>query len=218
MIDCISDQELLISSIEPVTLLNTTNAIELHPFKIGLNQYIAVVNHGDKTTASEIYQMKNGSFNLVQQFYLPGCVDFEYLDFGAEKYIAFVENNGESWDGKPTNTGLYHAYRYVPPGIHATPFHHEFQVKMHGGTSVKGFLYKDKHYYVAANSRHDQLSRDVKSSLYVKTSYGLRLLEEFATHGAEDVEVFIMDGLIYLAFANHKDSYGMVDIFSTVYR
>ena len=218
MLSSFSCQELLIASIEPFSELETRHAVELQPFKIGVDQYIAVVNYEGDMTPSKIYQFKNGNFTLVQQFAIFGCIDFEFADFNEEKFAIFVEHQGKGLNGKVSYERLYHVYRYVPPGLSATSFHHEFHVKMDGGTSVKAFLHKGRQYYVAANSIRGRGSRDVKSTVHVKTSFGILLIQEFETNGAEDVEVFVMDGRIYLAFASHKNADGSVDIYSKIYR
>ena len=84
---------------------------------------------------------------------------------------------------------------------------------------MKTFLHKGREYFVAANSFAERENlRSAKSTLHIRTEFGFIKLQEFHTHGAEDVEVFVIAGLVYLVFANHKNNEGMVDIYSTVYR
>ena len=212
------DTELHLSSIKPIGLINSSQAAEIQPFQIGVNQYIAVVNQGTNS-ASEIYQLKNGGrLALVQRFNGPVFIDFQFLDFGREKYVAFVENNGKGWDGQTSYARLVYVFRYVPSFTGNSLFHFAFHIEAHGGTSVKGFLHNENQYYVIANSRSDKGSCDVHSTLYVKTANGLLNVQTFETQGAEDVEVFVIRGLVYLVFANHRDAHGMVDIYSKIYR
>lgn len=158
-------------------------------------------------------------FQLVQRFPISGCVDFEFGDFGNEKFAIFVQKVGTNWKGLKSYDGAYHVYRFIPPGIGSTSFHHITNIAMHGGTSVKTFLHKGREYFIAANSYAERGNLwNAKSTLHIRTEFGFIKLQEFHTQGAEDVEVFVMAGLVYLVFANHKNNEGMVDIYSTVYR
>ena len=160
----------------------------------------------------------DGTLTLVQAFHGPVFIDFQYLDFGKEKYAAFVENNRKGWNGKTFYDGLVHLFKYFPTAESNATFHFAFHIEAQGGTRVKGFLHNEKQYFVVANSKNTKGRICTYSILYVKTPRGLLNVQTFETQGAEDVEVFVASGLVYLIFANHQDSRGMVDIYSKVYR
>ncbi|XP_065071330.1 uncharacterized protein LOC135696002 isoform X2 [Rhopilema esculentum] len=209
-----NSSELQISSIDPFLLIPNNHTVEIQPFKMNGAQYIAVVNFGHSNVASEIYRMvNNNSFVLQQKFNIPGCVDFEFVDHGEKKYAVFVENVGLTWDGKMSHERHYHVYRYISP-----TFYRINSVATKGGTSVKSFVHGNNEYFVAANSLDDRERRDLKSTLHVRVRDGFILIQEFDTQGAEDVEVFEIDGWVYMMFANHRDDTGKVDIYSTLYR
>ena len=94
------------------------------------------------------------------------------------------------------------------------------KVRALGAKRVK-VLIKDQRYpyFVTANSFYESGNQyHVKSTMHFQSPFGYELLQSFETQGAQDVEIFKLEGLWYIVFANHRDNSGNVDIYSYIYR
>eukprot|EP00794_Sanderia_malayensis_P005492 gene5492-6177_t len=213
-----------VDSITPFQSVSTSYAVKIKPFQIGNSHYLAVANYrnrvdGKYRSVSEIYKFVNGKFKLSQQFQTTGCVDFEFAKLLMENYVIFVENVGTNWLGSKSYSQSFKVYKHVKSNSNTNEFEFVSSIGMLGGTCVRSFVHSSKNYFVAANSYSIAGNKNnAKSVLYVKTTFGFLMVQQFETQGAQDVEVFRIDGLVYIAFANHKDNEERVDIYSTVYR
>ena len=74
-------------------------------------------------------------------------------------------------------------------------------------------------YFATANSFYESGNQyHVKSTMHFQSLFGYKLLQSFVTQGSQDVEIFKLDVLWYIVFANPGDNSENVDIYSYVYR
>lgn len=199
--------------------------MEIEPFSIKDEQYLAVVNfkneQNDYNALSTIFKLaNNGSFTEVQQFATSGGIDFEYVEMGfGEKYAIFLDYVGRNFYGSPTYERWFKVNQYLPYEDSSKPFQYKTKVRALGATSVKVFQRENSFYFLTANSFYEIGNQyHVKSTMHLKVPYGYLMIQEFDTHGAQDVEVIMIDGVRYILFANHQDNTGSVDIYSFVYK
>ena len=215
-----------IKSIIPWQAIPNTYPVELEPFKIGDDTYLAVVNYKNKDggyeAKSAVYVMdsSNHTFQLLQNFYTSGGIDFEFADLGRDKYAIFLDHIGDSLYGGGDTTYMksFQLNMFLPSEDKSRPFQYRNKVRALGATKVKVFTKDNNNYFVTANSFHKRGNMyHVKSTMHVQTAYGYELLQKFDTQGAQDVEVVLIDGKRYIFFANHMDNAENVDIHSMVY-
>ena len=93
-----------------------------------------------------------------------------------------------------------------------TSVFHELQVQgltTYGATDVKHFIASEQLYLAITNSLDDSSRSDIRSFIYTWNSATSRFSvspnQQIATLYARAVEVFVIDGVVYLAVANFYD-------------
>ena len=216
-----------IASITPEQSVPTMHPVELELFEIQNSQYLAAVNFQDENfkyqtkSAIYIYNQTSG-FTLLQTFDASGGIDFEFANIGKEKYAIFLDHVGQNWFGGDSTTykKWFQVNQFLPDRNKKQPFHYKTKVRALGAKRVK-VLTKDQRYpyFVTANSFYESGNQyHVKSTMHFQSPFGYDLLQSFETQGAQDVEMFKLEGLWYIVFANHRDISGNVDIYSYIYR
>ena len=88
-------------------------------------------------------------------------------------------------------------------GLH---FFEKFQeIPTKGAADAKFFLIGDDLFLVFANYDGDKLGKKVKSAVYKMENNRFVLNQTLSTHGAYGIEHFEIDGVHYMAIANHYD-------------
>ena len=213
-------QELQIKTIIPVLAIPTSYPVLIQPFSALGEHYLAVVNSKEDNknydTASEIYKINSTEhLQLVQRFYTKGGRDFEFADLKSGKYAIFAEHFEKNVQHQRCMI-----YQFMPNSDKT--FMHKQSMQTMDVTKVRAFVQNNEEYLVVANSKEltaKGLIMNVPSALYIKEDHGYGKSHfEFETKSAHDVEVFKIDGIRYLAFANYMDNMGEVDIYSSIYR
>ena len=201
--------------------------MELAPFTIDNVNYLAVVSFKSEneqySSLSAIYkinQSDESKFELLQNFSTSGSVDFEFADFGNEKYAIFLDSIGvQTWFGGSIYEKSFSIYQYMPQEDFKKPFQYKSKVRALGAKSVKVFMRQGIPFFITANSYIDNgFQYQVKSTMHAKTSKGFELIQEFDTMAAQDVEVVVINDERFILFVNHQDNSGNVDIYSSVYK
>ena len=88
-------------------------------------------------------------------------------------------------------------------GLH---FFEKFQeIPTKGAAAVKFFSINDDLFLVFANYYGDSLGNKAKSVVYKMENKRFVLIQTLSTHGAYGIETFKIDGVHYMAIANHYD-------------
>ena len=157
--------ETQISEIIPWTSIPSTHPVEIEPFTINNEQYLAVVNFRDQyenyNTKSAIYKLnQTGSIDIIQEFPTSGAVDFEYVEAGLQRYAIFLDYVGSMRAGGPlTHLRSFQLNQYIPEHREKNPFHYRSRVKTLGAKQVKVFM-KVHNFYLNLNFRIKQCGGD----------------------------------------------------------
>jgi len=190
-------------------LLPTTGAMDIEPFTIGDDSYIAVANGRDDLTYdvnSTIYKWNGEAFVRVQSIPSHGAADCTFFTLGGQSYLAIANLRNDATYAVDSKL-----YRWD-----GTAFTESQSLPTTGAADCEFFTIGEASYLAIASSQTDATA-DVNSVVYRWDGGAFAPFQALSTQGAQDCEFFAVGGDFFLAIANaHSDATHNVD--SQIYR
>lgn len=105
------------SAFNEIDQIPCSNAMQMEPFLIGDQVYVAVANYMDERENIETYSTifhydaETGKFNLTQKLKTFGAIDVKHVQIGEHNFL-FIANSFHARDGTHASTSNGVVYRY----------------------------------------------------------------------------------------------------------
>ncbi|MEN6427860.1 MAG: M28 family peptidase [Phycisphaerales bacterium] len=176
--------------------LPTTGALDIEPFTIGDDSYIAIANSRNDLTYDvnvTVHKWDGNDFVEVQSIPGHGASDCEFLDLGRTWYLMIASlRDDATYEGHST------LYRW-----NGTAFAEVQSIPTVGAADCEFFAIGDSVYLAVASGGTDATS-DVGCMIYRLDGTSFDPIQLIMTHGARDCEFFTIGSDSFLAIANGR--------------